>query len=137
VAASRKIHVTETGVPIPEGLQAPGRELFVRIATDYDLAGSFDKLVLLEQAARTADVVARLQQFVDASEQLRSTGSMRQAVALPELVELRQFRAQYASLIKQLGCESDGDAAERERGPKQKLSRSEVGRLGARVRWNN
>ena len=126
---------TSTGVPIPAGLGTRGRELFVRIATDYDLSASFDKQVLLEQAARTADVVDRLQRFVDSSKELRSTGSMKQAVALPELVELRQFRAQYASLVKQLNCESDDEAAAQE--PKVKMTRSEVGRKAAQVRWGN
>ena len=59
-------------------------------------------VMLVEECARTADVVARLQETVDNADTLRTRGSRGQDVAIPELDALRQYRAQFAALVKQL-----------------------------------
>lgn len=46
-------------------------------------------------------------------------------MSMPELLELRQYRALLVQLLKALGCPDDEDT----------LSRSELGRLGATARW--
>jgi hypothetical protein len=51
-------------------------------------------------------------------------------VAIPELGELRQYRAQLASLLKALDVVDD--EAE---GGTGKMTRSQLGRLGAQARW--
>jgi hypothetical protein len=118
----------------PKGLGERGLELWHRIVAGYE---GFDeapeKLILLEEAARTADLVARLQAAVDADDDLTTKGSMGQRVASPHLTELRQYRTQLASLLNRLvaGAGEDSDTGG------TVLSRSDVGRLGAAARWKN
>lgn len=92
--------------------------------------------MLVEEASRTADVVARLQAVVDEAETLRTKGSRNQDVAIPELDALRAYRAQYAALIRQLELplpipDDDGPGEERT----TPMSRSEAGRKAAAERW--
>ncbi|MEI7780136.1 MAG: hypothetical protein WCJ42_12010 [Actinomycetes bacterium] len=113
----------------PAGLRAAGVALWQRITAEYDFSSAPERLVLLEEACRCADMVDRLQKIVDAAEDLRVRGSQGQPVALPEIPELRQHRAQLMSLIKALGCpddETDDDGH---------LTRSQIGKLGAAARW--
>lgn len=131
MAAARKLK----GDPrIPPGLGPDGLAFFTGVLEQYEVE-AVDQLAVLTQAAKACDMVARLQRFVDESEELRSLGSMRQATALPELVELRQWQKQFAALVKQLGCETEQDAVVREREPGVKLTASEAGKLGASIRW--
>lgn len=123
----------------PAGLNAAGRRFWQQINTECEIR-TFDMLMLVEQAARTADVVARLQKAVDAAESLRCQGSKGQEVAIPELTELRQFRAQLAALIKQLDLpapENDEDDEDEGTGPgrNRPMTRSEAGRKAAAARW--
>jgi hypothetical protein len=113
--------------PPPAGLKAAGTQLWTSLTSVYDFSCAPERLLLLEQAARTADVVDRLQRDVDQADSLREIGSMKQPVAMPEAVELRQHRAQLASLIRAVGCPDDDQEA---------LSRSQLGKLGARARWS-
>jgi hypothetical protein len=114
----------------PSGLKAEGKRLWRSILTAYDFEGCPEKLIVLENAARTADVVDRLQKVVDEADELRVRGSQGQPVAAPEVSELRQYRAQLAVLIKGLMLpdedEQDGH-----------LTKSQIGRLGAQARWGN
>jgi hypothetical protein len=87
---------------IPAGLGDKGTELWLRLTAEYSFEVAPEKALLLEAAARTADVVDRLQQAVDSAADLRVRGSQGQPVALPELTELRQYRGQLATLVKAL-----------------------------------
>lgn len=93
--------------------------------------------MLVEETARTADVVARLQDIVDNATTLRTCGSRGQDVAIPELDALRAYRSQFAALVKQLALpppppDDDGDTDDdRTHLP---MSRSEAGRRGAVAR---
>lgn len=94
--------------------------------------------MLVEECARTADVVARLQDIVDNASTLRTCGSRGQDVAIPELDALRAYRAQFAALIKQLDLpqpddEETGEGARRI----TPMSRSEAGKKGAAGRWGH
>jgi hypothetical protein len=113
----------------PAGLRAAGTALWQRITAEYDFTGAPERLVLLEEACRCADMVQRLSQIVDGAEDLRVRGSQGQPVTLPEIPELRQHRAQLMSLIKALGCPDD----ESDDGI---LTRSQIGKLGAAARWS-
>ena len=93
----------KTEIPkAPKGLRAAGRRFWREIHSEYDFGGSPELVLLVEEASRTADVVARLQAVVDEAETLRTKGSRNQDVAIPELDALRAYRAQYAALIRQL-----------------------------------
>ncbi len=131
MAAAKKL---DSDPRIPKNLGPDGLAFFQGVLDQYEVE-SVDALAVLTQAARACDMVARLQAFVDQSDELRSLGSMRQATALPELVELRQWQKQFAALVKQMGCETESDVAVRERDPQAKLTKSEAGKLGAEVRW--
>lgn len=110
----------------PSGLKAAGKALWRAIHLAYDFEDAPEKLVILEQAARTADVTARLQAVVDKAYDLRVLGSQGQPVAMPEVSELRQYRALLASLLKAVNCPEDEDV----------LTRSELGKMGAKARWS-
>jgi hypothetical protein len=113
----------------PKGFKAPGRALWRQIHAEYDFEGCPEKLVVLENACRTADVVERLQAAVDSTTDLRVRGSQGQPVAIPELGELRQYRAQLASLLKALDVVDEAEVGT------GKMTRSQLGRLGAQARW--
>jgi hypothetical protein len=127
----------KTEIPkAPKGLRAAGRRFWREIHSEYDFGGSPELVLLVEEASRTADVVARLQAVVDEAETLRTKGSRNQDVAIPELDALRAYRAQYAALIRQLELplpipDDDGPGEERT----TPMSRSEAGRKAAAERW--
>jgi soluble cytochrome b562 len=132
--------MTETAVPrAPRGLKTAGKRTWAEILTEFEFPGSPEMMMLVEAAARTADVVARLQEVVDNAPSLRCLGSKGQDVPIPELTELRQYRAQFAQLIRQLdlpapeadGAGQDGDARI------LPMSRSEAGRKAAAARWGH
>ncbi|CAJ1507387.1 hypothetical protein [[Mycobacterium] holstebronense] len=118
---------------IPKGLKAAGRRFWRDIHATYEIVHAPEVSMLLEDAARTVDVVARLQEVVDNARTLRTPGSQKQDVAIPELSELRQYRAQFAALIKQLNL-PDVAGEESPDGP---MSRSDAGRLAAAKRWSH
>ena len=116
--------------PPPAGLKAAGLEVWSLCET-YDFGEAAEKLLLLAQAARTADVIDRLQRIVDESDDLRTLGSAKNIVGIPELGALVSYRSQFAALVKALGCPDDED------GVNGKLTRSQAGRVAARARWGN
>jgi hypothetical protein len=78
----------------PRGLETAGAALWASVVDVYDLEQH--ELLLLEQAARTADVVARLVAHVGA-EVVDEKGRVR-----PELIEARQQRITLARLLAAL-----------------------------------
>lgn len=119
----------------PKGLKTAGRRLWREIHETYEFVYAPEVIMLVEDAARTADVVARLQDVVDNADTLRTSGSRGQDVAIPELDALRAYRAQFAALIKQLDLPSveDSDAGKSD----APMSRSEAGKIAASARWGN
>jgi hypothetical protein len=109
----------------PTGLKARGKQLWREIHEVYSFDEAPEKRIILEEACRTADVVKRLQAVVDTDPDLRVRGSQGQPVAMPEIPELRQYRALLTSLMRALTLPDEDDG----------LSRSELGRLGANARW--
>jgi hypothetical protein len=86
----------------PRGLGPRGRALWRDLNTTFDLAEDPHRLAVAGDAVRTADLIDRLQSVVDQAEDLRVRGSQGQPVAMPELAELRQYRALFAQLLKSL-----------------------------------
>jgi hypothetical protein len=119
----------------PNGLKAGGKRLWTQIAEEFDLEETPEVALLLEQACRTRDLVDRLQALVDAAPSLQIAGSRGQPAPLPELTELRQYRAQLAALIKQLDLQDDEEVVVI-RDERQKMTRSEAGKVAAMARWN-
>jgi len=117
--------LNEVKVKPPRGLKARGKRLWVDLQGAYDFSEAPERLFLLEEACRVADLIDRLQQVVSGAADLRVRGSQGQPVALPELPELRQYRALFASLIKSLGLPDADDS----NSPKS------FSRLGNEARW--
>jgi hypothetical protein len=111
----------------PAGLRAAGRRLWRDLQGAYDFSECPERVILLEQACRTADLVARLQKVVDEADDLRTRGSQGQQVAIPEVAELRQHRAQLAALVKSLALPDEDEG--------QPLTKSQLGRMAANARW--
>ncbi len=93
--------------------------------------------MLVEECARTADVMAWLQDAVDNADTLRPRGSRGQDVAIPELDAPRQYRAQFAALVKQLDLPHDDDEDGYNTGNVVPLTRSQVGLRDAQARWGH
>lgn len=109
----------------PVGLREKGLALWQRLTAEYDFGAAPEKLLILEEAARTADMVDRLQRVVDDSD-LRVQGSQGKPVSAPEVQELRQYRTQFAALLDKLRLpEVDIEGA---------TTHSQLGRRAARVR---
>jgi hypothetical protein len=126
--ASKKVVDVSEPKP-PEGLRDRGIELWRRLTAEYDFGAAPEKLLILEEAARTADMVARLQRIVDEADDLRVRGSQGQPVALPEIAEARQHRAQLAALLEKLRLpEEESEGA---------MTRSQLALHTARARWGN
>ncbi|HWK92624.1 MAG TPA: hypothetical protein VNR17_10240 [Luteimicrobium sp.] len=90
---------TKPQIPTPRGLGKSGRQLWRSVLTAYELRP--DELVLLENAAKTADFVAQLDEALKGAP-LVVKGSMGQERENPLLSERRQQSAHLARLIGQL-----------------------------------
>lgn len=121
---------TDTGAP--EGLGHAGTALWESITTmqfDGDrLVLRPDELVVLATAARTADMVARLESEVGDGP-LMIEGSKGQDVVHPAVVELRFQRAAVASLLRQLAIPEEDSW--------DNLTASQRARKAARARWSS
>ena len=84
----------------PTGLKAPGRRLWTGVVVSYILTPA--ELAMLEQAARTADELERLEKAVRELPDLVVTGSMGQPRMHPLLSEVRAHRALLAKLTAEL-----------------------------------
>ena len=109
--------------PTPSGLDLPGKRLWKRITTAYELRE--DELVLLDQACRVADTLARLEDGMRGAP-LIVTGSMGQQREHPLLSEARQQRALLGRLVAQLKIPDEGGIS----------NRSTQARKAAQVRWS-
>ncbi|WP_139000207.1 hypothetical protein [Rhodococcus zopfii] len=85
----------------PKGLGTRGRALWRDLHREFDMTRDPHRMVLVEDACRTADLIDRLQESVDAQD-LRVRGSQGQPVAAPELAEIRQHRGTLAMLLGKL-----------------------------------
>jgi hypothetical protein len=112
---------------MPKGLGYQGQKLWRTINDEFDLTGEPGKLRTLFDAAKTADVVDRLQKIVDAAgDNLRVRGSQGQPVTMPELDSLRHYRALLAQLLGRLGL-PDTDEAIAEKAEKLSQTRRQAG----------
>jgi hypothetical protein len=94
--------------PMPKGLADRGRRLWKTVTADHDLRA--DEVLLLEHAARTVDLLARIDEALTEAP-LTVKGSMGQLVEHPLVSESRAQRATLARLLAQLKIpESDARA---------------------------
>lgn len=96
----------------PPGLNVSGRRLYRQILSKYEFRP--DEMVVLENACRVADTIARLDAaLVDAP--LVTVGVGGQDRIHPILVELRQQRIILASLLRQLQIPDDVPSVNQQR----------------------
>lgn len=101
------------------------------IHATFDFADEPHRLVLVEDACRTADIVDKLQSVIDdAGTALRSRGSMGQEVSVPELAEVRLQRKALVDLLRALALPDAEDGAI------GLFGSSAAGQRGARARWD-
>lgn len=100
----------------PAGLKAGGRKLWSTITEDYELGEH--ELVVLREACRTVDALARLETIVTTD---GVTDTSPQGLrAHPALVEARQQRLVLAKLVASLRIPTD-DAQDVGRTPQQRV----------------
>jgi uncharacterized membrane protein len=109
-------------------LKRAGLALWAEVSSTYSLRA--DERVVLEAAARTADVLAQLDEAMQDAP-LTVPGSAGQLREHPLLSESRQQRATLARLLKQLELED----LEEESAGSTAAARSHAGRQLARQRW--
>lgn len=103
------------------------------------------ELRLLEDAANEADLVDYMNaEWRRKGRPTETKGSRNQIVAHPALGELREHRGMLKSLMGGLnlpplddGSDDDGGIVIEIKSPERKMTRSEVGKLGAKTRWKN
>lgn len=95
----------------PNGLKRRGNALWRELHAVFDFAADPHRSAIIEDACRTADMIDRLQSIIDAAGGLRVKGSHDQPVAMPEIAELRQYRALLAQLLKSLALPDTDELA--------------------------
>ncbi|MFI7678976.1 hypothetical protein [Actinophytocola sp. NPDC049390] len=124
----------------PRGLGKAGKKLWqdiTHVDNGWDLRP--DELRVLEDAAKMADLVDRLENVVAglSDDELTVNGSRNQPVAHPLIAELRQGRATLATLLRQLRLTEEDETPTRTAdGPREPMSRAEAARKAANARWS-
>lgn len=113
--------------PSPADLQAPGKQLWQRVTAKYVLTPP--ELLILEEAARTADELAGLERAVRAlrAADLVVAGSMGQLKAHPLLDETRRHRVLLDRLTAALNLPDELEETGK-RGPSRHAQRAAVAR---------
>lgn len=93
---------------VPAGLQKPGKALWRRITSEFDLQNDPDKAELLFQACKTADQIAELDEAATEAP-LTVKGSMGQPVISPFIAEARVQRALLAQLLARMNFAESGE----------------------------
>lgn len=119
----------ETAVPkSPPGLRARGKQLWADLHESGDFSGSPETAAVIEEACYLADEIKRLRDIVrKAGADTRVAGYNGQPVSMPEMTDLQRNQNILLAMLKAIRVD-DGT---------EKLSRSELGRLGAEARWKS
>lgn len=116
-----------TAKPVtPKGLGKSGSALWRDVIGKYALR--IDELRVLEDACRERDLLTRMEEALSGAS-LMVIGSQGQDVLNPLVGELRQHRATFAALMRQLKLPDDGDSSE------QGGALSAKNRAAAQARW--
>lgn len=110
----------------PAGLGAKAAKFWTDTTSVYEL--SAHEALMLEGACRELDLIERLEQGLEGQD-LVAVGSMGQPVAHPLLAEVRQHRAAFNSIVKQLRLPEVEDE-------KPMSPRSMQAQAAANARWS-
>lgn len=111
---------------VPTGLGKRAAAFWRDTTSVYEL--SAHELLLLEGACRELDIIDRLEESLDGA-RLVVRGSMGQDVAHPLLAEVRQHRAAFGAIVKQLSLPDAEDE-------KPMSPRSLQAQAAANARWS-
>lgn len=114
-----------TKIATPRKLRVSGRKLWVDVTGRWALRA--DELRVLEDACRERDLIDKLDTAL-ATADMYLKGSMGQQVLNGLFAEVRQHRATFASLMRQLALPDDAPASEQ--------PRSVGARKAAQKRWD-
>ena len=97
-------NITTQTIPAPsKPLGTAGYEFWEDMHTEYDFTVEPDKLMILEQACKTLDVIDELEKdFIEKQSSYTATGSARQLTIHPVIAEIRVQRTTFQTLIKSL-----------------------------------
>ena len=93
----------------PKGLEKSGAALWRDVTSKYELRA--DERCILEDACRERDLLTRLESGLSGAD-LIVKGSQGQDVINPIVSELRQHRATFASLMRQLKLPDEGGSSD-------------------------
>ncbi|MGY3553397.1 hypothetical protein [Williamsia sp. R60] len=112
----------------PPGLKARGKRLWSDMHTSGDFSGAPETVSVIEEACYLADEIKRLRDIVrKAGSETRVTGYNGQPVSMPEMADLQRNQQLMLSMLKSIRVDSGDD----------KLTTSQLGRMGANARWEN
>jgi len=110
----------------PSGLRARGKALWDELHGAGDFSGCPETLMVAEEACHLVDEITRQRRLVRAAgADTRVQGSQKQPVSMPEIADLRQNQSLFLAMLKSLRMPDEDEG----------LSRSDLGKLGARGRW--
>ena len=117
----------------PAGLRAAGHELWSAHTADPDVTYRPDELAVLAEAAKVADVIARLEEAL-ADGPVLLPGSRGQSRVSPVIIEARLQRGLLSALLGRLSI-PDPASTEGVAGEWDTMTASERARRAAGARW--
>lgn len=112
----------------PTGLKARGKRLWRELHATADFSGTPEARLVAEEACYLADEIERLRRLVcSAGVDTRVAGYNGQPASMPEVDDLRKNQTILLAMLKSLRLPDEGDG---------KLTRSEIGKMGAAARWD-
>ncbi|MHA3020434.1 hypothetical protein ACXPWS_09175 [Mycobacterium sp. BMJ-28] len=112
----------------PTGLKARGKRLWRELHAAANFDGCPETRIVVEEACYLTDEIERLRRLVrKAGPDTRVSGYNGQPVSMPEVDDLRKNQSTLLAMLKSLRLPDDGDG---------KLTRSEIGKMGAAARWD-
>ena len=113
----------------PRGLKARGKRLWRELHGSGDFSSCPETQMVAEEACYLADEIERLRRLVHvAGEDTRVRGSQGQPVSMPEVADLRNNQSLLLSMLKSIRMPDEPGEG--------RLTRSQVGKIGATARWH-
>jgi hypothetical protein len=120
------------GTPVipkfPTGLKARGKRLWTELHSSGDFSGSPETVAVIEEACYLVDEIARQRRIIrKAGDDTRVAGYNGQPDTMPEIKDVQRNQQLLLSMLKAIRVDpGEGD----------KLTRSQIGRIGSDARWN-
>lgn len=121
---------TERVPPFPTGLKARGKRLWADMHNSGDFSGCPEMVTVIEEACYLADEIERLRKLIrKAGNDTRVDGYNGQPVSMPEIADLHRNQNTLLAYLKTVRVDPDDVDSD------GKLTRSQIGQMGAAARW--